>query len=140
LRSLVLDAGVLSLHFVDDPRVTEHFDEIDDSRCSGYITGVNVAEFYYQTCRKLGKQTADTWFHLVGGSPIKVVLDDDLNRLAGLERCSRTLDLSLADCYALALAKRLGGTILTTDRELAKTREVDSILFSVEDTRAHLIA
>jgi hypothetical protein len=32
-------------------------------------------------------------------------------------------------------AKRLGGTILTTDRELAKTREVDSILFSVEDAR-----
>lgn len=135
MRSLVLDAGVLSLHFGDDPRVRGHFDEIDDSRCSGYITGVNVAEFYYQTCRKLGKQTADTWFHLVGGSPIEVVLDDDLNRLAGLERCRRTLDLSLADCYALALAKRLGCTILTTDRELAKTREVDAILFSVEDAR-----
>jgi hypothetical protein len=37
VRSLVLDAGVLSLHFGDDPRITGYFDEIDDSRCSGYI-------------------------------------------------------------------------------------------------------
>jgi predicted nucleic acid-binding protein len=135
VKNIILDAGVLSLHFADDPRVKEHFDELDDSKSSGYITGVNIAEFYYQTCRKLGKQTADTWFHLIGGSPIKVVLDDDLNRLAGLERCRRTIDLSLADCYALALAKRLSGTILTTDRELAKTRDVDAIHFSVEDAR-----
>jgi predicted nucleic acid-binding protein len=37
--------------------------------------------------------------------------------------------LSLADCYVLAAVKRLKATILTTDSELAKVKEVKTLLF-----------
>ena len=49
--------------------------------------------------------------------------------MAGLEKC-RQQKLSLADCYALGLAKRVKATLLTTDSELAKVREIRSLLFT----------
>ena len=131
MSRLIIDAGVLSLHFRDDPRVEGQFDEIDEGKSTGYIAGINLAEFYYKTCQKLGRQTADTWFHLIRGSPLRIVSDEELNRQAGFEKCHRTLDLSIADCYALALAKRLSGTLLTTDGELAKSREVEVLFFPI---------
>ncbi|TLY03263.1 MAG: type II toxin-antitoxin system VapC family toxin [Thaumarchaeota archaeon] len=39
-----------------------------------------------------------------------------------MEKC-RNNRLSLADSYALALSKRVGGILLTTDSELAKSKE-----------------
>jgi predicted nucleic acid-binding protein len=131
MSKLIIDTGVLSLHFRDDPRVERQFDEIDGGKSTGHIAGINLAEFYYKTCQKLSRQTADTWFHLVRGSPLRIASDEELNRQAGFERCKRTLDLSIADCYALALAKRLNGTLLTTDGELAKSREVEVLFFPI---------
>jgi predicted nucleic acid-binding protein len=52
-----------------------------------------------------------------------VEADRDLSLSAGLEKC-RNSRLSLADSYALALTKRVRGVLLTTDGELAKSREV----------------
>jgi predicted nucleic acid-binding protein len=131
MSKFIVDAGVLSLHFRDDPRVEKQFDEIDEEKSIGYITGINLAEFYYMTCQKLGRQTADTWFYLIRGSPLRIESDEELNRQAGIEKCRRTLDLSIADCYALALAKRLKGILLTTDGELAKNREVEVLFFPI---------
>ena len=48
--------------------------------------------------------------------------DLDLSLSDGLEKC-RNSKLSLADSYALAFSKRVGGILLTTDRELAKSKE-----------------
>jgi len=58
-----------------------------------------------------------------------VETDAELSRVvAGLEKCRRA-DLSLADCYVLAAAKRPKATVLTTDNELAKNKEVKTLLF-----------
>ena len=48
--------------------------------------------------------------------------DLDLSLSDGLEKC-RNSKLSLADSYALALSKRVGGILLTTESELAKSKE-----------------
>jgi predicted nucleic acid-binding protein len=58
-----------------------------------------------------------------------VETDEELSRTAGVEKCRSQHKLSLADCFALALAKREKAALLTTYRELAKTRDVKTLLF-----------
>ncbi len=94
------------------------------------MSAVNLSEFHYKTCRKLGKSTADIRYYQVRNTKLGIVeTDAELARHAGLEKCRQEADLSLADCYALATAKRLRATILTTDSELAKVKEVRTLLF-----------
>jgi predicted nucleic acid-binding protein len=128
---LVLDSGVLSLHFAGDSRLREFFDQISEENSTGLVSEVNLAEYFYKTCQKLGKETADSRYHMLRASKLLIVNDEQLTRLAGLEKCRQRLDLSLADCFALALAKRESATLLTTDTELNKTKEAKVKLFTV---------
>lgn len=95
------------------------------------MSEVNLAEYYYKVCRKLGRQTADTRYYMLRGSKLHIANDEPLTRLAALEKCRRPVNLSLADCFALALAKREHGALLTTDRELSKVKDLDVQLFPV---------
>lgn len=105
------------------------FDDIETGVARGWISAVNLSEFYYKTCQKLGKSTADVRYYQVRNSKLAVVeTDAELSRVAGLEKCRRA-DLSLADCFVLAAARRVKATVLTTDSELAKSKEVKTILF-----------
>jgi len=130
-KAVVVDAGVLTLHLIDDACVEEYFSGIDDERISGYISGVNLAEFYYKTCQNVGRQTADTQYYQVKRTRLQIVHDDDLTRSAGLEKCRQPLSLSLADCFALALAKKEKALLLTTDKELPIVREIEVKFFEV---------
>lgn len=120
------------MHFLDDARVRRYFDEIEDERNLGVMSSINLSEFYYKTCQKLGRTVADLRYYQIRRTKLRVLeTDEDLSRIAGLEKCRQPQKLSLADCYALGLARRLKATILTTDRELAKVREVRTIHFKV---------
>jgi ribonuclease VapC len=119
-EKIVLDAGILSLHFADHPGVRRYFDQITSGRSLGLISSFNLAEFYYKTCQKFGKQTADTWYFQLRRSELSIIDQEELVRLAGLEKCRQSPKLSLADCFALALARAEGALLLTTDGELAK--------------------
>jgi predicted nucleic acid-binding protein len=123
-EKLVLDAGVLSLHFADHVGVRKYFDAITEGGCEGLISSVNIAEFYYKTCQKFGKQTADTWYFQLKNSELTIVHREELVRAAGLEKCRQSPKLSLADCFALALAKAENALLITIDGELAKVKDV----------------
>jgi len=110
--------------------VKRYFDDIENDVKRGSIAAVNLSEFYYKTCQKLGKSTADIRYYQVRNTKLAVVeTDAELARNAGLEKCRQQADLSLADCYALAAAKRLKATLLTTDSELSKVKDVRTTLF-----------
>ncbi len=76
----------------------------------------NYQNRYYQT-RRAGVSVVET--------------DPELGRLAGLEKCGEQRGFSLADCYALGLARKLGATILTTDGALARAQGVRTVHFQV---------
>jgi predicted nucleic acid-binding protein len=124
-EKLVFDAGALSLHFADHAGVKPYFDAAIAGRSVGLISSFNLAEFYYKTCQKFGKQTADTWYFQLRNSELDVVEREELVRLAGLEKCRGSHMLSLADCFALALTKYEGAMLITTDGELAKAEGVE---------------
>ncbi len=111
-------------------RRRNYFDMIDRDQALGFVSEVNLAEYYYKTCQKLGRVTADVRYFMLKASKLQVSNDESLTRAAGLERCRQQLDLSLADCYALALAKRERATLLTTDSELKKPQDVQVRLFT----------
>jgi len=128
-QTLVMDAGVLALHFAEDSRLREYFTRIDQGKARGLVTEVNLSECYYKTCQKLGRQAADTSYFLLRGSKLQAVQDEELTRSAGLEKCRQQLDLSLADCFALALARREKALLLTTDSELKKAENIQVRFF-----------
>jgi predicted nucleic acid-binding protein len=130
--TLVLDAGTISLFFAGDSRVAEYFTKIDQEKATGLITEINLAEYYYKTCQKLGRETADIRYFMLRKSKLLAIGDESLTRLAAREKCQRKLDLSLADCFALALAKRENAILLTTDTELKKIKDVQAKFFGVQ--------
>jgi predicted nucleic acid-binding protein len=125
MKRYVIDAGILFLHLIDDDRVRPYLDEILRGGAQAFICDVNLAEYYYKTCEKLGKKIADTRYHQIRGSGIiSVETDETLTLKAGEKKCKYRGTLSLADCFALALTDLKKATLLTADSELAKVKEV----------------
>lgn len=121
----MLDAGILSLHFVSDARVKGYFDSIADDSAQGSMSSINLSEFHYKTCQKLGKEVANVAYYQIRNTKLHVVeTSEKLTQMAALEKCRHRDALSLADCYALALAKNLKATLLTTDGNLAQVKDV----------------
>ena len=60
-----------------------------------------------------------------------VETDEDLTLALGTEKCRGSV-LSLADCFALALARRVGGTLLTTDSQLGRTKGIGVKYLQIE--------
>ena len=133
MKKYVIDAGVLSLYFIGDERVRPYLGKITKGINKAFVCDVNLAEYYYKMCEKLGKSIAEIRYHQIRESPIEVVAtDEELTRRAGEKKCVYRGKLSLADCFCLALAELKNAVILTTDSELAKVKEVSVKCFPVQ--------
>jgi len=130
MTSFVFDTGALSLFYADDERLSPLVGRIQEERDLGLLCSVTLSEFYYKTCQKLGRDVATLWCRQLSERMQVVAVDVDLSIAAGLEKC-RNNRFSLADCYALALTKRVGGLLLTTDSELARNKETKVRFFEV---------
>ncbi|PUA34376.1 MAG: hypothetical protein B9J98_00600 [Candidatus Terraquivivens tikiterensis] len=125
MKRYVVDAGVLFLLFIGDERVKPYFDEVARGQAQAYISDINLAEYYYKTCEKLGKEIAELRYHQIRASDIvPVATDEGLTWKAGEKKCKYKGKLSLADCFSLALSELKKATLLITDNELAKVKEV----------------
>jgi predicted nucleic acid-binding protein len=130
VTSFVFDTGALSLFFAEDERLRSLVNAIQGGRDVGFLSSVTVAEFYYKTCQTLGRDVATLRSRQISERVQIIAADLDVSLSAGLEKC-RNSRLSLADCYALTLTKRLRGLLLTTDSELAKNKEAKVRFFEV---------
>ena len=83
-------------------------------------TPVNMAETYYILCRRLGESEAAAIVRgLVESGVIHVVSPPGLHVEAA--RCKCRHAIALADCYAVALAMRLGvKAVFNRERELER--------------------
>ena len=96
--------GVTVLAILDNP---EH-------RC--FVHAVNLCEVYYDACRSHGIDLAQPIVEqlLEGGLTLLSDMDPDFWRAAGRIKTTHKR-VSLADCFAIAIAQRLGANTLTTD-------------------------
>lgn len=126
----VIDTGALTLFFIGDVRTKAFFDKISRGTAEGYISSVTLSEYYYKTCQKLGADVALLRYQQSRTILTPIETDADLGEAAGMEKCRRGA-LSLADCFALALTRRLGGLLLTTDSELKRSNDVEVRHFEI---------
>jgi len=113
--------------------VKPYFEKILSGQASGFISEVNLAEFFYITAGRKGIQTADVWYRQIRQSRINVVApDENITRGAALWKL-RNRRLSLADCFALASWDDRAEVLLTTDSELMKLKGVEAVYISPFD-------
>ncbi len=125
-----MDTGALTLFFIGDFRIKPYFEAIAEKKAVGYICSVNLAEYCYKTCQKLGAETAHLRYQQIRTILQSVETDSRLSQAAADEKC-RNNALSLADSFALALARDMKATLLTTDGELGRSKDSDVKLFRV---------
>ena len=76
-RSYAFDAGVIFLFCAGVPSLRALFDRVLQLGASGFVSEVNLAEFYYKTAEKKGVDVAEIQYRQVRGSPLKVVAPDE---------------------------------------------------------------
>lgn len=122
---------MLALYFAGDEAVGEYFSRISAGRAMGFVSHVNLAEFYYKTGQKLGADVAETRYNLVVNSRIaRIPTTEDITKRAGKWKLT-ALGLSLADCFALASLESRAEVLLTTDSALKAAVKSKAVLFEV---------
>ena len=114
-RSYLLDAGFLALHYSGNKEAKPYFDRILSNKAIGFVSEVNLAEFYYKTGQQKGLDTAETWYLQVRQAGFQLVSPNEtITRRAAIWKVKRN-DISLADCFALATLEEFAQILLTTD-------------------------
>jgi predicted nucleic acid-binding protein len=123
----LLDSGFIALHYSGNQKAKPYFDRILSSKATGFISEVNLAEFYYKTGQKKGLATAETWYSQIRQAGFQIIAPDYLiTKNAGIWKVNRN-DLSLADCFALATLKEHAEVLLTTDSVLSGVKGVRAV-------------
>ena len=116
---LVLDSFALVSLFHKEPgweKVRASLYEQQRAGTKAYLNWVNWGEFYYIVKRKVGATKAVEALHLLEQLPIELVpVDLQLVREAAEIKSEHAV--SYADAFCIATARRLSGTVLTSDPE-----------------------
>jgi len=80
-----------------------------------FATSVNVYEVYYDTLRHGSQEKAEELLKIIYGLPLTIVelIDRAIIRRAGYFKT--TYKMSVADSFALALAKEINAKVVSTD-------------------------
>ena len=131
-NKLAFDAGALSLHYAGDERIKQYFNDVSSGLKMGFMSEVNLAEFYYKTAEKFGLDTAETWYMLTRRSRMIIVPpDEDITREAARLKLLYRNRLSLADCFAVSTAKNNDCILITTDSRIKEVKEVKIVYLKV---------
>lgn len=85
-------------------------------KARAFLNWINWGEFYYIVKRKVGVAQAAEALHLLEQLPIELV-SVDLPLVREAAEIKSVHALSYADAFCVATARRLSGTILTSDPE-----------------------
>ena len=125
MKTYVFDAGALTLLLSGDERLTSYVNEISRGTAKAYTSAVTLAELYYKTTDKIGRETADTWyFRILNSNLVVVSADAPLAREVGICKSKYKRLLSLADCFAMALSAKEKAKLLTTDNDFQEVKEI----------------
>ena len=86
-RNIVIDTGVLTLYFTGNELVRPYFNDVERNRRNGYLTGVNLSEYFYKTCESLGEKVAEIRFQQCRKLLKIIETSGELSILAGKEKC-----------------------------------------------------
>jgi PIN domain nuclease of toxin-antitoxin system len=113
--TVVLDACAVLAYLNNEEGADLVEDILANETC--YMHSVNICEVFYNVNSVRGPEPADEalkWLLDIVG--IRRVAEDDAEiiRSAGLAKCA--LRIALADCFCIALARRVSAPVVTADR------------------------
>lgn len=119
------------LYFAGDREATRIIDS--GRRAGGLFTcEVVMAEFYYKTCEKFGRDVAELKSTSIRKSGIVIEpIGEKLTGVATTFRCTNRAKLSLTDSYIIALCKVKGAQLITTDSLLKELNPNQTTLLKV---------
>jgi len=120
---LVLDACAIIAYIRDEPgaQVVEQF--VDDAGNVCVVHAVNLCEVYYDCLKVADEATAQAVLGDLNAAGVVTISDMDASLWQQAARLkARIRRISLADCFALALAQHVRGSLVTSDH-----REFDPI-------------
>lgn len=127
---IVLDAwALLALIFKEEPaasEVKELFKDEADSRASVHISWINLGEVYYTIARRKGLEAAEIVLHDIQILPVRLQVPSKADILAAATVKSK-YKVSYADAFAVSLAQKINGTIVTGDPEIILLKDVVTI-------------
>jgi predicted nucleic acid-binding protein len=116
----IFDTGPLLLYFGEDARVKKLLDAAKLGKAVGSTCELNLAELYYKTCEKLGRETARIRYLSLRRYGLNIVPpNENLSRLAGELKCKHRGRLSLVDAYVVALALTDRAILVTSDSQIS---------------------
>lgn len=126
-QCFVLDAHALLAYFFDEPGGDRIHELIEDSTRGAtrlYTSVINVAETLYWTQRRRGTAA---FSEIADGLPSLPIEQVHIDHVLSIEaaRLKASNPIALADCYAAALALRLGATLITGGAEFREFREFE---------------
>ncbi len=129
--TLAIDAGVIIELLLQSKAGIAIRNAMLDEVIDAYTTEIAIAETKYVLCRKLGWNEGSKRIEkLLASGYINVYRTDQLIDHAAKYKCERSI--SLADCFILALAKKLGCKALFARREQELVKEMEKEEFDVE--------
>lgn len=118
-KALVFDSWAIMAYLEDEPSAEKIADLIADAHDDGTpmkMSVVNAGEIWYIVARRTSLSEADRALRLIEEIGISLVdAEWPLTRVAAGFKIKG--NISYADCYAAALAKREKAALLTGDRE-----------------------
>jgi ribonuclease VapC len=126
VKSYVLDSYAVLAYFQDEEgaaQVEGLLREAAAGKASLILSAVNLGEVAYITQRKAGAGGRRKLLSALDVLPVAIVDADRGLALAAAEIKAKHA-VSYADCFALALARRSGGTVVTGDPEFKKAEGV----------------
>lgn len=114
--AFVFDACALIALLEDEPGANIVEDLLQEPANRRLVHAVSVCEVYYDLRRRGDTEDAETLESLLTDYGLEIIdaLPSDLWRIAGKIK-AEWRRVSLADCFALALAIRESGTLITSD-------------------------
>jgi predicted nucleic acid-binding protein len=130
---LALDTGAFALHFGNDPQVRDIMNDILKGSVEAHTCELNLAEYYYKTCEKSGRDIAAITTSSIRETPIRIHSPEtELTAEAGSLKCKYRGKISLADSYILAVATTYNcGSLVTTDPILKELNIVSTNLLRI---------
>lgn len=129
--ALAFDASVLIEMVFFSKRGRKLVDLLIKDIVYAYTTEIALTELKYVLCRRIGREEAQDRVHkLIQSGYVSVVGTSELWEIAAEYKCERAI--SLADCFTLALAKKLKMPALFAKRERELIEEMERKPFDVK--------
>lgn len=119
----------MALIFKEEPaasKVREIFENEGITRIAVYISWINLGEVYYTIARRKGLEAAKAVLDDIQILPVRLQVPSKADIL-GAATIKSKHGVSYADAFAVSLAQKIKGTILTGDPEIILLEDVVNI-------------